>query len=71
VLIVDNNMVVREVMAVIVGSLGNEVPTAGDAAGALELIRGHRNIDLLVNGLELARRARALRPGLPVLRKSS
>jgi CheY-like chemotaxis protein len=33
VLIVDNNMVVREVMAVIVGSLGYEVLTAGDAAG--------------------------------------
>jgi signal transduction histidine kinase len=76
VLIVDDNTEVREVMAVIVGSLGYEVLTAGDAAGALELIRSHRNIDLLVsdivmsggvNGFELAERARALRPGLPVL----
>jgi CheY-like chemotaxis protein len=76
VLIVDDNTEVREVMAVIVGSLGYEVLTAGDAAVALELIRSHRNIDLLVsdivmsggvNGFELAERARALRPGLPVL----
>ena len=76
VLIVDDNMEVREVMAVIVGSLGYQVLTAGDAAEALEQIRSQRNIDLLVsdivmsggvNGYELAERARALRPGLPVL----
>jgi signal transduction histidine kinase len=76
VLIVDDNMEVREVMAVIVESLGYQVLTAGDAAGALEVIRSHRNIDLLVsdivmsggvNGFELAEQARALRPGLPVL----
>jgi CheY-like chemotaxis protein len=68
-----------EVMAVIVGSLGYEVLTAGDAAGALELIRNHCGIDLLVsdivmsgggNGFELARRARALRPDLPILMMS-
>jgi len=76
VLIVDDNTEVREVMAVIVDSLGYEVLTAGDAAGALELIRSHCGIDLLVsdivmsggvNGFELARQARVLRPGLPVL----
>ena len=67
-LIVDDNMEVREVMAVIVGSLGYQVLTAGDAAEALEQIRSQRNIDLLVsdivmsggvNGYELAERARA------------
>jgi CheY-like chemotaxis protein len=76
VLIVDDNTEVREVMAVIVDSLGYEVLTAGDAAGALELIRSQCGIDLLVsdivmsggvNGFELARRARVLRPGLPIL----
>jgi len=76
VLIVDDNTEVREVMAVIVGSLGYEVLTAGDGAAALELIRSHCGIDLLVSdivmsgghtGFELAERARALRPGLPVL----
>jgi CheY-like chemotaxis protein len=34
-LIVDDNKEVREVMAVIVDSLGYDVLTAGDAAGAL------------------------------------
>jgi CheY-like chemotaxis protein len=76
VLIVDDNTEVREVMAVIVGSLGYEVLTAGDGVAALELIRSHCGINLLVSdivmsggvtGLELADRARALRPGLPVL----
>jgi CheY-like chemotaxis protein len=76
VLIVDDNTEVREVMAVIVGSLGYEVLTAGDGAAALELIRSYCGIDLLVSdivmsggvtGFELAERARALRPGLPVL----
>ena len=76
VLIVDDNTEVREVMAVILGSLGYEVLTAGDGAAALELIRSHCGIDLLVSdivmsggvtGFELAERARALRPGLPVL----
>jgi signal transduction histidine kinase len=76
VLIVDDNMEVREVMAVIVGSLGYDVLTAAGATEALGVIRGQCGIDLLVSdivmsggidGLELARQARALRPGLPVL----
>jgi signal transduction histidine kinase len=76
VLVVDDNTEVREVMAVIVGSLGYDVLTAGDAAGALELIRSHCGIGLLVSdivmsggvdGFELTRQARVLRPGLPVL----
>jgi DNA-binding NtrC family response regulator len=63
-------------MAVIVDSLGYKVLTAGDAANALELIRSHGGIGLLVsdivmsggvNGFELARQARVLHPGLPVL----
>jgi signal transduction histidine kinase len=76
VLIVDDNTEVREVMAVIVGSLGYKVLTAGDAAAALGVIGSQCGIDLLVSdivmsggidGFELARQARVLRPGLPVL----
>jgi CheY-like chemotaxis protein len=76
VLIVDDNKEVREVMAVIVDSLGYDVLTAGDAAGVLGVIGSHCGIDLLVSdivmsggidGFELARQARVLCPGLPVL----
>jgi hypothetical protein len=42
------------VMAVIVGSLGYGVLTAVDAAGALELIRSHRNIGLLVSDIVMS-----------------
>jgi signal transduction histidine kinase len=76
VLIVDDDEDVRDVSAVIAGSLGYEVLTARDATEALALIRGRRGIDLLVSdivmsggvdGFELARRARALCPGLSIL----
>jgi signal transduction histidine kinase len=76
VLIVDDNKNVRDVTAVIVGALHYKVLTAGDATEALRVIRNQCSIDLLVsdivmsggvNGIELARQARALRPGLPVL----
>jgi signal transduction histidine kinase len=76
VLIVDDNKDVRDVLAVIVGSLHYKVLTAEGATAALGVIRSQCGIDLLisdivmsggVNGVELARQARALRPGLPVL----
>jgi CheY-like chemotaxis protein len=66
-LIVDDNEDVRQVTAVIVGSLGYEVLTAGDATEALAIVRSRCGIDLLVSdivmssgvdGFELARRAR-------------
>jgi CheY-like chemotaxis protein len=75
-LIVDDNKDVRDVTAVIVGSLGYRVLTAGDAAEALAAIRSRPGIELLVSdvvmsggidGFELARRARMLHSGLPVL----
>jgi signal transduction histidine kinase len=76
VLIVDDNKEVREVAAVIVSSLGYQVLTAGDAAQALALIDRAHDINLMVSdivmsggvdGVELARRARELRPDLPIL----
>lgn len=75
-LIVDDNEDVREVTAVIVASLGYEVLTAADATEALAIVRSQCGIDLLVSdivmsggvdGFELARRARVLSPGLPIL----
>jgi signal transduction histidine kinase len=76
VLIVDDNEDVREVAALIVSSLGYQVVSAPDGAQALVLIESTRDIDLMVSdvvmsggidGVELARRARSLRPGLPIL----
>jgi signal transduction histidine kinase len=76
VLIVEDNETVREVAAVMLDSLGYKVLNGADGTEALALIRGPRHIDLLVSdivmsggvdGFELARRARALRPGLPIL----
>ena len=76
VLIVDDNDDVREVAALVVSSLGYEVLTAEDAAQALALIDRRHRIDLMisdivmsggVDGVELARRARKLRPSMPVL----
>lgn len=76
VLIVDDNEDVREVAALIISSLGYEVLTAEDAAQALALIDRKHDIDLMVSdivmsggvdGVELARRARQVRPDLPIL----
>ena len=76
VLIVDDNEDVREVAALIVSSLGYQVLSAANGAQALALIDQRRDIDLMVSdvvmsggldGVELARRVRELRPGLPIL----
>ena len=73
VLIVDE---VREVAALIISDLGYQVLSAADGAQALALINRTRDIDLMVSdivmssgmdGVELARRARELRPGPPIL----
>jgi signal transduction histidine kinase len=76
VLIVEDNEDVREVASVIVDSLGYRVLGAADAHEALTLLSRGRGIDLMmsdivmsggIDGFELARRARKLRPALPIL----
>jgi signal transduction histidine kinase len=76
VLIVEDNDAVREVSSVLVASLGYDVISAADATAALAVLESPREIDLLlsdivmsggIDGIELARRARVMRPDLPVL----
>ena len=76
VLIVEDNELVRGTMEMMTESLGYQVLTANGAAEALRLIGGSASVDIVIsdivmsggiNGLELAHRARALHPGLPIL----
>jgi signal transduction histidine kinase len=75
-LLVDDDAEVRAVTAAMLREAGHAVFEVSDGAGALEIVRREGGkIDLLVsdfampgmNGVELARKARALLPGLPVL----
>lgn len=76
ILLVDDDMQVRRVLAEQLESLGYAVLPAETAAEALTILRRGDAIDLLftdmslpagMNGLELAQVARALRPALKVL----
>jgi PAS domain S-box-containing protein len=76
VLLVEDNADVRAVAAQQLAGFGYAVIEAEDAAQALVVLREEREIDLLftdvvmpggMSGIELAREARALRPGLRVL----
>ena len=76
VLVVEDDPDVRTLAAAIVASLGYGVSAVASAADALELLRGDATFALLfsdvmlgegMNGKELARAARKLRPGLAVL----
>jgi signal transduction histidine kinase len=76
VLIVEDNELVRETMAMMTESLGYRVLTAGGATEALALIGGGNSVDMLVsdvvmpggtNGIDLVQQARRLCPGLPIL----
>jgi CheY-like chemotaxis protein len=76
VLVVDDHEDAREVIAAHLGVLGYTVAQAACARAAIELMQTEDNrVDLLVtdfampgmSGLELARAARAIRPGLPVV----
>lgn len=73
VILVDDDRDVLGLLAVVIGALGVRCETATSGEEALELLRGEP-ADLLVldknlpglDGLEVARRARELRPGIPV-----
>jgi signal transduction histidine kinase/DNA-binding response OmpR family regulator len=74
-LLVDDDAMVRSTTAQLLADLGYEVIQASSADQALDLIREPRAIDAAVtdfrmpgmNGMDLARRLRELRPDMPVL----
>ena len=76
VLVVEDDAGIRDVTAEMLREAGLSVLTAADGPKALELLRGSGRVDALFSdvvmpggatGVDLARAARALRPGLPVL----
>jgi signal transduction histidine kinase len=79
ILVVEDDELVRDIATEILTDLGYRVSTAANAAEAMATIEADPSIDLLfsdismpggLNGLDLARQARALRPGLKVLLSS-
>jgi signal transduction histidine kinase len=79
ILIVEDNPLVLDFAVSTVTELGYQVLLADDARAALDILGGSGPIDLLftdivlpnrMNGIELAREARRLRPGLKVLMTS-
>ncbi|WP_051340692.1 ATP-binding protein [Azospirillum halopraeferens] len=75
VLLVDDDAVIRVAMTAVLEMAGFRVREAGEGTSALALLRDHPDIGALVTdyampgmtGAVLAREARRLRPGLPVL----
>ena len=76
VLVVEDDDSIREVTGEVLRDAGLEVLTAESGPAALEVLRGPVRVDILFSdvvmpggatGLDLARSARALRPGLAVL----
>ncbi|MFC0385406.1 response regulator [Muricoccus vinaceus] len=75
ILVVDDDSTVREVTAGFLADLGHETVEAADGATALRLLETDPGLRLMVadfamprmNGAELSARARAIRPGLPIL----
>jgi CheY-like chemotaxis protein len=76
VLVVEDDPDVRSITIARVGELGHNVLAAGNAQAALDILARDERIDLLftdiampggMNGLELARRALQLRPGIRIL----
>jgi CheY-like chemotaxis protein len=75
ILLVDDDGAVREVTCAILRELGYSIVEAGSGAAALELLAQRPSVDLMLvdfampgmNGAEVARLARAVRPTLPVL----
>ncbi|MBV1796509.1 ATP-binding protein [Siccirubricoccus sp. G192] len=75
VLLVDDEPVVREVLAAQLGEMGYEVAEGGDGAAALDLLDRGAPFDILVSdlampgmdGVALIRAAQGRRPGLPAI----
>jgi signal transduction histidine kinase len=75
VLAVDDDEAVRGTTAAILQSLGYRVVEAASGEAALDILTRQRGIDLLltdvvmpgISGVELARKARAAAPGLPIV----
>jgi PAS domain S-box-containing protein len=75
VLVMDDDSAVREVTSDMLGELGYLVLQAGSGGAALDILRTDQAVDILLadyampgmNGVDAARDALALRPGLPVL----
>jgi signal transduction histidine kinase len=78
ILVVDDDPDVREVTVAMLSSSGYRVIEAGSGPAALEVLGSRAHVDLMIadiampdiNGIETARRARHLRPDLPVLLSS-
>jgi CheY-like chemotaxis protein len=75
VLLVDDETVVREILAAQLGEAGYEVAEGGDGAAALDLLDRGAPFDILVtdlampgmDGVALIRAAQGRRPGLPAI----
>jgi signal transduction histidine kinase/DNA-binding response OmpR family regulator len=75
ILLVDDDDAVREVTGAMLQEMHYHVVTAGSGGAALDVLERRSDVALLVldfampgmNGAELARRARALRPTLPIV----
>ena len=76
VLVVEDDDSIREVTAEMLRDAGLHVLTASDGPAALDMLRGGQKVDLLISdvvmpggttGVDLAREARSLQPGLSVL----
>jgi CheY-like chemotaxis protein len=74
ILVVDDDRAVREVSATAISSFGYAVVTATNGNDALRIVES-QNIDAIftdvmmpgLNGYQLARRARLLKPNIPVI----
>ncbi|HEY8572550.1 response regulator [Phenylobacterium sp.] len=75
VLVMDDDSAVREITAAMLVELGYGVLEAGSGGAALDILRTDQPVDILLadyampgmNGVDAARRAVEMRPGLPVL----